>query len=193
MYLKRKRNKIALLLQRHEKIFHTQDLAVIWDITNRNTLYTALKRYVKKKYLQRIRKGIYSTVPLKKLDPIQVGLKMLHTFAYLSCETILQRHGLLNAFVPEITLVSAQSKKFSAGRYSYRSRKLHEKYLYNPAGIVIENSVQTATKERAVADMLYFNPRYNFDGPIDWLKIKHIQTILSYPLTPTRYVAASSR
>lgn len=194
MYPSRKRNsKIAILLRQKEQIFHTQDLAVLWEILNKNTLHITIKRYVQKKVLHRIAKGLYSTVPVRKLDPIILGHKALHTFAYISCETILQKYGLINALIHEITFVSRKSKKILIGRHSFYSRKLQDKFLYNPCGIFVENGAQKAIKERAIADMLYFNPKFNFDGPVDWHKVKEIQKTLSYPLTPSRYVASSTR
>ena len=40
-----------------------------------------------------------------------------------------------------------------------------------------------ATTERAVADMLYYNPKYHFDfsDSIDFEKVKHIQKEIGYP------------
>ncbi len=193
MYPSRERNsKITILLHQKEQIFHTQDLAVLWGTLNKNTLYTTIKRYVQKKVLHRIIKGLYSTVPINKLDPVTLGLKMLHVFAYVSCETILQKYGLINALIHETTFVSTQPKKISIGRYAFRSRKLQDKFLYNPCGIIIENGIQKATKERAVADMLYFNPKFNFDGPVDWRAVKEVQKTLSYPLTPARYAVTEA-
>lgn len=188
MYPARKRNsKIVLLLQQREQIFHTQDLAVLWSISNKNTLHTTIKRYVGKGVLYRIFKGLYSTVPTAKLDPVSLGHKVIHGFAYVSCETILQQYGLINALISGTTFVSVLSRTFSIGPYSFRSRKLHNKFLFNPCGITAENGIQKATQERAVADMLYFNPKFNFDGPVDWDAVKEIQKNLSYPLTPKRY------
>jgi len=52
-----------------------------------------------------------------------------------------------------------------------------------PAGIVHQNGVFTADTERAVADMLYFNPKYHFDVPesIDFDKVRLIQKEVGYP------------
>ena len=38
--------KIDVLLKQDQKVFHTQDLALLWGIINKNTLYTTIKRYL---------------------------------------------------------------------------------------------------------------------------------------------------
>ena len=60
--------KINKLLQAPTKLFHTQDLALLWGISNRNTLYTQIKRYVQKSILHPIHKGFYATV-----NPDRIG------------------------------------------------------------------------------------------------------------------------
>jgi len=44
------------------------------------------------------------------------------------------------------------------------------------------NEINTASLERAVADILYFNPTYYFDAHniIDWTKVKNIQKEIGY-------------
>ncbi len=184
--------KLSVLLQQKEQIFHTQDLAILWNISAKNTLYTTIKRYCQNGILFPIYKGLYSTVPFEKLDPQTLGAKALHHFAYVSCELILVQHGLLNRLVSEITFVSSKSSRFKIQEYYYRSRKLQDKFLFHPFGIFKENTVFVANKERAIADMLYFNSRMHFDASVDWKKIQEIQKIIGYPLTPKRYVDPAS-
>lgn len=188
MYSINKQNDYkAILLRQKERVFHTQDLGVLFGINNRHTLHVTITRYCQKGILQRIYRGLYATVPLHELDPLVLGFKALHTFAYLSCETVLQQHGLINALVSEITFVSNRSAKIVIGSHTYHSRKLKEKHLYNPIGITEQGSVQVASLWRAVADMLYFNPRAHFDAPVDWSAVQKIQQQVAYPLTPKRY------
>ena len=166
--------KIDKLLKLNRDLYHTGDLGILWEITNKNTLYTTIKRYVQKGILIPVHKGLYSTKPLNKLDPVSLGLAIVHNYAYASCEMVLAKEGLINQIVFPITLVSSKSQKFSVGGYDYVVRKLADKYLYNPEGI--------GTPERAVADMLYFRPSYHFDGEniIDWKKVKYIQKEVGY-------------
>ncbi|MEK7164236.1 MAG: hypothetical protein AAB768_03805 [Patescibacteria group bacterium] len=166
--------KIDKLLKLNRDLYHTGDLGILWEITNKNTLYTTIKRYVQKGILIPVHKGLYSTKPLNKLDPVSLGLAIVHNYAYASCEMVLAKEGLINQIVFPITLVSSKSQKFSVGGYDYVVRKLADKYLYNPEGI--------GTPERAVADMLYFRPSYQIDGEniIDWNQVKFIQKEVGY-------------
>jgi hypothetical protein len=45
------------------KIYHTGDLAVLWDISNKNTLHTTISRYIRKGILFPIYKAVYATIP----------------------------------------------------------------------------------------------------------------------------------
>ena len=170
-------------------VFHIGDLAVLWQIKDRNTLHTTLKRYVQQGLLVRIYRGLYSLKPIEQIDPFLLGVKALHKYAYISAETILAQAGIIQQIIRQITLVSSQSKRFSIGGNHYYSRKLADQFLYNPIGINEGYGVKKATMERAAADLLYFNPYANFDAEkfINWRKIKYIQKQIGYPLTTNRY------
>ncbi len=186
----RQDDKFAQIARLGEFVFHTQDLAGLWQIKNPNTLYTLIKRYKKRRLLFGIYKGFYSIKPIEQVDPVILGIKALHSFAYVSTETILSKAGIIQQNIHGITFVSSQSKKFSVGNNNYYSRKLKDLYLFQSAGIIDENGVKIATVERAVADLLYFNPKAYFDGArlIDWKRVKEIQKEIGYPLTVERYV-----
>ena len=87
--------RINKLLKLDQKLVHTRDLALLWSISNPNTLYTTIKRYVQKGVLLPVHKGLYSTVPLTHIDPVRVGIAILHTYAYISCETVLAQAGII--------------------------------------------------------------------------------------------------
>ncbi len=179
-----KKDKLNLLLKSSENLFHTQDLALLWDIKNKNTLYTAIKRYVERGTLIRIQKGFYSKIPLEKADPIRLGMRFLHSFCYLSTETILSREGVISQSIPYITLISNQSKRFEIKGNLYLSRQMKDRFLFNETGLEERGNIKEASLERAAADMLYFNPRYHFDAPnlINWTRVKKIQKQVGYKL-----------
>lgn len=177
-------NRFAQLAKVGGFVFHAGDLANLWQIQNSNTLYTTLKRYTKKGLLFRVYKGLYSLKPAGELDPLLLGLKALHTYAYVSAETVLVRAGIIQQKIDFFTLISSRSRRFSVAGNNYYARKLKDSFLYQPAGIVEEGGVKKATVERAVADLLYFNPKAHLDGAaskmIDWKKVKKIQKEIGY-------------
>jgi hypothetical protein len=174
---------MSSLLQLERKIYHTGDLAVLWGISNKNTLYTTISRYVQKGILTRIYKGLYASVPLTQLNPLELGKAIIHRYAYLSTETVLVQAGVIFQAVYAYTFVSDLPKKVTVGSISYLFRSLKPEYLHNPAGILNQNGIFAATPERAVADMLYFNPNYHFDASesIDFEKVRTIQKEVGYP------------
>ena len=180
--------RFALLAKMNESIFHTSDLANIWQIKDRNTLYTTLKRYHQKGLLYRVYKGLYSLKPIDKYDPYLLGIKAIHEYSYISTESILVSEGIILQTINYITLVSSKSKRFSIGEYNYYSRQLNDKYLFQTLGINEENGIKIATTERAVADLLYFNPKAYFDASdrINWSDIEIIQKKIGYDITESK-------
>jgi len=190
-----KSNRFAQIAKLGSAIFHTKDLANLWQINNANTLYTTLKRYAKQGLLFRIYKGFYSIKPINELDPLLLGLKALREFSYVSAETVLAEQGIIFQSGNKITLISSKSKKFSIGDNNYYSRKLSDRFLFNPVGIEDNNGVKIASADRAAADLLYFNSKTYFDNSkkINWKKVKKIQKEIGYPLTPKYYDIAKSK
>lgn len=169
--------KIDILLKQQQQLFHTNDLALLWQVDNPNTLYTTIKRYVQRGILIKIHKGFYSTIPLEKIDPVRLGMGYLHGFAYLSTESVLTTAGIMFQSSSYITLVAAVSRKFTIGGDDYLVRQMKGKFLYQTVGIEEKEGIRLATVERAVADLLYFHPSYHFDnrGGIDWQRVRQIQ------------------
>jgi predicted transcriptional regulator of viral defense system len=177
--------RIDVLIKLDRKLYHTHDLAICWEITNKNTLYTAIKRYVKKGILISVRKGLYSTVPLSQLNQADLGIALIHKYAYLSTESVLVKNGVISQNIFYTTFISSVSSKIEVQGQSFLYRKLKDEFLYNQEGIDCENGIYVATTERAVADMLYFDPKYHFDlrEKIDFNKVRAIQKKVGYPCT----------
>ena len=175
--------RINELIKLDRQLYHTNDLAILWNISNKNTLYTTIKRYVQKGVLIPIYKGLYSTVPVQQLDPIELGVAIIHRYTYLSVESVLAIAGVITQTAYAYTFVSSVHKKVTVEGTAFLFRQLKDEYLYNPVGVVNQNGTYVATTERAVADMLYFNPRYHFDlrESIDFEKVKLIQKEVGYP------------
>lgn len=176
-------DKTNVLLKQSQKIFHTSDLKVIWGIENSNTLYKSIERLAKKGVLISIQKGLYSVIPIEQLDSKELGFRIIHRQCYLSTETVLSDSGVINQSPTKITYISDISKNISVGGRDFLIRQLNSRFLNNTAGIIQkENGILVASLERAVADMLYFQPSYHFDAQdiIDWGMVKKIQSEVGY-------------
>lgn len=174
--------RIDNLLKEDQKLFHTRDLALLWGIENDNTLYTTIKRYVDKNILIPVYKGFYSTIPIERIDRIKLGAAALLRYSYVSCEYILSLAGIIFQPINAISFVSSISKKFSIAGSYFLVRRLKDIYLFNETGVFMENGVRKASLERAVADILYYNPHSHFDNrqSINWQKVKKIQKEVGY-------------
>lgn len=182
---KSKDSRFSQIARLGENIFHTKDLANLWRIKSPNTLYTTLKRYAQKGWIFRIHKGLYSMRPLSQLNPWELGIKSLRSYAYIGAETILAHHGIIQQEIKEITIIGSVSKRFSIGNNHYYSRQLKDEYLFNDTGIKNKKGLKVSTIERAIADILYFNPVAYFDAynRINWRKVKKIQKKIGYDFT----------
>lgn len=167
----------TLLLKQERKVFSIDDLALIWKIENRNTLRVTISRYVKEGALIPIKRGLYSIAPLDGLDPFLVGTSYVKGFCYVSLQTVLAIHGLINQNPQAITLVGGRSQEFKVGEERYICRKMKPAYLYNLEGIDFKKDYVVASAERAIADMLYFNAKFHFDAEerIDWNEVEKIK------------------
>jgi len=175
--------RIRELLQFDRKLYHTNDLAVLWGISNRDTLYMTITRYIDGGVLYPVYKGLYATVPIDSLDPLDLGVAIIHRYTYLTTESVLVKAGIISQRVYDYTFVADKSKRVAVGQWSFRFRKLKNDYLYHPAGIAYQDGIYIASTERAVADMIYFDPKYYFDIPelIDFDKVGSIQKEIGYP------------
>jgi len=179
--------RIALLASTQQPVFHTDDLAVLLGVRNANTLRVALHRLVRDHILHRIHRGLFSILPPEKIDPVILGSASLHRFCYLTTESVLREEGYILQSIDALTFASDVSRKFTVGSQHVFSRRMHARFLHNQEGIRRSGHVLKATPERAIADMLYFDPWYHFDRPVDWNRVRDIQKAVGYPLTPHRY------
>lgn len=170
-------DKKTLLLKQKRKIFSIDDLALIWGVENRNTLRVTIRRYIQNNTLIRMKRGLYSIIPLNELNPFLFGVSYIKGFCYVSLQTVLEINGFINQSIQLITLVGGRSQEFKLNKQRYVCKKMKPEYLNNIEGIDLSGEYPIASAERAVADMLYFNSRFHFDAKdrIDWDRVKNIE------------------
>jgi len=173
---------IAKLASTGQRLFYLSDLRLIWDVSEPGTLKKRVYRYLKNGDLYSIQRGLYSVVPPEKLNPLEVGVFLCHGYCYLSLQSILDRNGIINGRSQYFTYVSDKSRRLSWNNHQFVYRQLNSRFLFSASGILQENGVLTAGPERAVADMLYFNPKFHFDSPdlVDFAKVRKIQKEVGY-------------
>ncbi len=184
--------RISQLVSTQQPLFHTNDLAALLNIQNTNTLRVTLHRLERSGVLHRIWRGLYSILPMERLDPLLLGSACLHRFCYLTTESVLRDEGVILQSTHAITFASGVSRTFEIGGHRFVSRRLHPRFLHNQAGIQKVGGIFRAMLERAIADMLYFDPWYSFDRPVDWQRVRSLQKTIGYPLTPHRYADSAS-
>ncbi len=175
-------DKYEVLLNQGKKTFHASDLALLWEIDNQDTLNVTLKRFVDRGILKRIHKGFYATTDIKDIDQFDLGFSYLNTYSYVSLETILAREGIIFQELMYITFVSSKSITFEINNKMYKARQLKDEFLNNTLGICKKDEHYEASTERAVADILYYNPKYHFDNmtSIDFEKVLSLQKEIGY-------------
>ena len=176
-------DKVGILIRQPQKLFHTLDLKVLWGVKNQNTLYKTISRLLKKGILISVQKGLYSLVPLDQLEAAEIGFRAINHFSYLSTESILSKNGIINQSPARITFVSSMPANFNINGNDYLVRQLKPKFLNNSLGVIQnDRGMLAATTERAIADMVYFQPNYHFDADrvIDWNLVKNYQQQIGY-------------
>jgi predicted transcriptional regulator of viral defense system len=182
MYMMRNTDKIKILLQRDQRIFTISDLALLWEIDNRNTLRKSIQRYVDREILFRIYKGLYSTLPLGELDKYELGCAVSGAFSYVSGESVLAKEGLIMQDIKKITLFGKKKKEVEIGGNVYLCRYLNDKYLLNRVEIDDQKGYAIASIERALADLRYINPKFFIDNDIsiDQEKVHKLSREIGY-------------
>lgn len=182
MYRIDQKDKLKMLINADKNIFSSSDIATIWGITNKNTLWTTLKRYVQNKTLHRIKKGLYSKIEPSKLDSFEIGCALAGPFSYVSLETVLSQNGVIMQNVNKITLVGDRAMDFKYENILFSVRKIDSEFLFNRVGIKDEKKYSIASLDRAVADVQYYNPKYFFDNEssINWNRVSEIKELLDY-------------
>lgn len=176
MYRKSQGLLLKQLNNYDKNIFSIKELALLWDISNKNTLYTTLKRYVEDDILYRIKNGVYSKKSLDKLHQFEIACAVAGSYSYISTETVLALEGIIMQSVYDITTIGKKTLKTTVGNHNITVRSLSEESLINRKGIYKKDNYYIATKERALADMQHYKRDYYFDNElsIDKKELKDI-------------------
>lgn len=163
--------KIEKLINSPQKVFTVSDLAIFWQMPDRQKLWSLIRHYLRKNRLKKVYSGVY--VLSEDYSPLELAVNLFAP-AYISHMTALGLHGINFQHQPETHLVSAISKTITVySGHKIVSHKVKDFILFNEFGLEKENGYYLASPERAVCDTLYLEPHFKFDhlGPIDAAKL----------------------
>jgi hypothetical protein len=155
-----KMDLILLIYQDVRTVFRLNDIAMIAELSNFQSLNKKLNYLVHKGKLLNPRKGIYAKPNYNKEE--LAGSVFIPS--YISLEYVLQKAGVIFQYDPRITSVSYLSRTIEVESITYSFRKLKGELLVNTTGIIRQNNLNMASPERAFLDTLYLNKDYYFDN-----------------------------
>ena len=127
-----------------------------WDelcavIGNKNTASTIIQSYVKKGYIQNVKRGLYVALDLSNNEPVVSKFHIagrVTASAYVSHHSAFEYYGCANQVSYNVE-VSSETKfntfEFNGNTYSYMTSRI-------PVGITTVNDVRITDKERTVLD-----------------------------------------
>lgn len=158
--------KIEKLLLSGQNIFTVQDLATLWQISDKVQLWNTIRYYLRSNKLNRIHKGLYA---VRNYDSYEVAYKLVIP-SYISFYTALGFHGITFQSYETTHSMSLISKKIKIKSRDFNFHRIKEEIFFDPTGIDEVKSdngfvkYKIADKERAICDSLYLLPNLAFDN-----------------------------
>ncbi|MDO8515544.1 MAG: hypothetical protein Q7S14_03520 [bacterium] len=160
---------IVKIYQLPQTVFTFKDLVLLFREISPLNLKRRINYLVKTKQLLNPKPGIYTK---ENFDPVELGGR-IYTPSYVSLETVLAAHGIIFQYYETIYYASYLTREIKVGSNKFYYRRLPRKVLTVNLGIENNNSVPTASKERAFLDAVYLYKNYHFDNlsGLDWEKV----------------------
>lgn len=155
------KTKAELLLTTSQAVFTVNDLAVLWQISDRVRLWELIKYYVRTKRLYVIQRGVYTR--LEEYSPLEAAVKLFSP-AYISFITALALHGAYFQYTSEIHVAAQASKRLEiADGPVIVYHQVKNDILLNQQGIEKTDGYWLASLERAICDTSYLFPGFVFE------------------------------
>jgi predicted transcriptional regulator of viral defense system len=145
--------KIDILHKTGKTVFSTNELAIYWEIENKDVLYVNIARMKKGGFLKTVQRGLYciAGVDINELE-LAGSLKKN---SYVSFETVLAKEGIIHQWHGAYFSASDRKLKIENNYGKFIYRRLAENILNNRLGIDNVGHYFIATKERAICDYFY--------------------------------------
>ena len=134
-----------------------------------------LTRWIKKGYLIRLRQGYFTFTEYKKKPDYPLYFaNRIYQPSYISLHTALAFYGMIpEAVVQIVSVTSLKTASFSngIGEYSYHSVKENLMFGYELKPMADNHTIQFATPEKALLDLLYLYPFYDSEQELEELRL----------------------
>jgi len=168
--------KIEILLRSPQKIFTVDDLAIMWQISDRRKLAEVIKYYLRVKRLFRVFRGVYALDQNYSEQELAVNL---FPPAYISYITALGIHGISFQYYDSIHVMATASKTITLplGK-KIIFHQLKDEILFDETGLITEQNYLIASPERTICDTLYLQPTYVFDR-LSGVNIQNLREVVA--------------
>ncbi len=162
--------ELLKIFQKINKTFYTiADLEKITGLPRRS-LYVALRRWAAGGIMERVAQGIY--LPMASVISIENVAAQLYIPNYLSFESALAKHGVLNLIPYTVTFATTRkTKKYLLRKQEVEFRQIAPELFF---GFEIGNGIHIASPEKALLDEVYFMARGKATLDLDELDIKKL-------------------
>lgn len=134
-----------------------------------------LTHWIKKGYIIRLRQGLFAFSEYKNKPDYSIYFaNRIYRPSYISLHTALSFYGLIPESVVQITSVtSLKTASFNNdfGEYSYKNIKKNLMFGYDLKAMADHRTIQFATPEKALLDLLYLYPFYNNEQEMEELRL----------------------
>jgi len=132
-------------------VFSLSELSSLFNVSNQQTLWAAVKQFEAAKLLKRYCRGIYIA---KEFDP-QILSAKVRTDSYISLGSALAYHRLIGTESPFLVscVVPSRASEYS-GEVNLSYARISQALCFGTT--ILNNGVRLADKEKAVLDTLYF-------------------------------------
>lgn len=146
---------LELLAKIKTNIFTFSDLVKYFDGEVDSALKTQLHRFIKKKLLFQIKRGLYCFDP-KKIDQFELA-SFLYQPSYVSLESALNYYGMIPDIPQTVTCVTpVTTKKIQTPFGHYYYAKIKQNLFFGYQSVNSKTGYfQIAKKEKALLDFIY--------------------------------------
>ncbi len=139
-------------------VFKYADIFKWYPDANEQTVKQNLKYWIKKGWIERLKKGVYKFSDVKIKDEFVLAA-FLDDGSYISLETALSFYNMLPEYPYEITSVTlGKTKRFRTKYGVFSFRHIKKELFFGFVQKQVEGGiVKIAEKEKALFDFLYLN------------------------------------